>query len=314
MTLHIFFNNLSLCESEISHDDAVFMLKNFVSTIRSIKGIDPGCTLYSDININLLPLGSNNTISSLRNNSVCVEEGLFIKSLAHKYPLGSAFPENSALDYDYVLPADSPILPGKSALALGQSHAYDGICVSIPTIDFWEQNHLEIERHSLNSDVDLIIERVYSRNSTCPADVSNHEPSLRESLLPPFENGSQMWEARNALFPNLKFIPRVRQQVESILAGDPALNQIWIKLSGIDRAVLEWKNNGSDYPQFPFNHRPESKSRLAFTEFKDCDNYTRQFSLHTDYTPGEGRIHFILDHEPTRCALIGHIGKKLGIG
>ncbi len=92
------------------------------------------------------------------------------------------------------------------------------------------------------------------------------------------------------------------------------LEQAWIKLSGIDKAIASWKIAGGPHPMFPFNVRTESKSRRKLAEFKDAEGYKRIFSEHCDLAPTEGRIHFIVEPKPQPYALIGHIGRKLGIG
>ena len=92
------------------------------------------------------------------------------------------------------------------------------------------------------------------------------------------------------------------------------LEQLWIKLSGINKAVSEWASGSVPYPIFPFNVRPESSTRKKFVKFNDSDDIERTFSDHADLAPTEGRIHFLLLSEPKKHALVGHVGRKLGIG
>jgi hypothetical protein len=133
-------------------------------------------------------------------------------------------------------------------------------------------------------------------------------------LAPTIAHGAELWNRRAELLPNLVFIPRTRAQLEDIRPGDPMLNQAWIKLSGIDKAIEAWKVTNGRYPMFPFNVRPESRTRRALAEFRDCEGNICIFSDHCDLAPTEGRIHFMVRTDPRRHALIGHIGRKLGIG
>ena len=131
---------------------------------------------------------------------------------------------------------------------------------------------------------------------------------------PSFRSGADLWEHRATLLPNLVFIPRTRDQLEAILEGDPVLESVWTKLIGIDRAIEAWRRTNSAHPVFPFNVRPESRRRMGLVSFNDANGVSRSFSDHTDFAPGEGRLHFIVEAEPVRHALVGHIGRKLGIG
>ena len=137
---------------------------------------------------------------------------------------------------------------------------------------------------------------------------------VRALLIPEFASGTELWQRRAELLPNLIFIPRTQRQLEAILPGDPMLEQAWIKLSGIDKSIAAWKIACGPHPMFPFNVRPESRSRRHLAEFKDAEGYKRIFSEHCDLAPTEGRIHFIVGTGPERHALIGHVGRKLGIG
>ena len=215
---------------------------------------------------------------------------------------------------EYKLPAAAPICASLVAPALGLAHMLDGLGLSFPSHDFWRTQEIGLDLFEMDDKGVVTSRAVAARNACAVGDVDAHEATLREILRPRFRNGCELWAHRAELFPNLVFIPRTRTQIECILAGDPLLDQAWTKLSGIDKAIAAWGTTRSAYPLFPFNVRPESKSRMGLVEFNDANGILRIFSDHADLAPIEGRIHFIVELEPRRRALIGHVGRKLGIG
>ena len=64
-------------------------------------------------------------------------------------------------------------------------------------------------------------------------------------------------------------IPRTRAQIEILQKGDPQLRSIIERLSGIDTAIAMWRIADTDHPIFPFNVRPESRSRRNLARFND---------------------------------------------
>jgi len=157
-------------------------------------------------------------------------------------------------------------------------------------------------------------EKVDALNACSHNQLVAHAPALREALTPTVEDGQALWARREELFPYLRFIPRTRQQLEGLQGGDPVLASVVEVLTDIDEAVGHWARTGTAHPVYPFSVRPESRPRKNLTEFRDADNVKREFSDHCSFGPIEGRVHLILETAPSRHALIGHVGRKLGIG
>ncbi|MBB3349813.1 hypothetical protein [Sphingomonas sp. BK069] len=317
MPLQLFLNELTLTAEDLSHAEAVRMLKGIVEVAKAARAVSGAAVLNCECAINALPLGANFTVAAVRNAGDCVTETLFLKTLQDRAPLNQALQDPGAPDasnVEYKLPEDSPVSPGAAAQALGLSHLLDGLTVSLPTHAHWRGPEVPLDRLELLGNGELQSAAVIARNAYCADDVSYHSEALRQLSLPQFSSGAELWLNREALLPRLRFIPRTRAQIEGILEGDPVLESVWGKLMGIDRAIETWRRTGGARPRFPFNVRPESRSRMGLVAFNDADGNSRAFSDHTDFAPGEGRIHFIVGVEPDRHALIGHVGRKLGIG
>jgi hypothetical protein len=317
MTLQLFLNDLSAPAGAVLRTQSIAYLKGLVATVKAAKAIDDRLVLNCDMPLNQLALGPALTIASIRNDGECVEESQYLKTLNNRAPLGSVLAEAHGPDpdaFEYRIPAAAPISAGVAAPALGLAHLLKGLGVSLASAALWCSRDLDLDLLELDAEGEIAQRSVKARNASAAPDVAAHEASLRKDLRPPIRNGRDMWTHRAELLPNLAFIPRTKGQLEDILTGDPLLDQVWIKLSGIDQAIATWRFAKSAHPMFPFNVRPESSSRMNLVKFNDAEGTERTFSDHTDLAPIEGRVHFIVETVPRRHALIGHVGRKLGIG
>lgn len=317
MPLQLFLNELSVPNERLAREVSVGHLKRLVATVREARRLDASSILNSEESLVNFPLCKEVTIASIRNDGECVEESLYLKTVNSRAPLRLAAADAEDRDpslSEYKMRPDAPVRADEISLGLGHAHLFDGLGLSLGSHYFWDEPSIALSLAKLDSDGEVINELVAARNANSPAAVAHHAEALRALLAPAIADGAELWERRVELLPNLVFIPRTRSQLEGILIGDPMLQQAWIKLSGIDRAIEGWKIIKGPYPMFPFNVRPESKTRRGLAEFEDVEGRKRIFSDHCDLAPTEGRIHFIVESCPRRHALIGHVGRKLGIG
>jgi hypothetical protein len=317
MPLQLFLNELSFPSGQVARAVSVDFLKVLVASVRQAHSVDNTLVLNSEMPLGSLPLGAGATIATIRNGGDCVEESLYLKTVNNRAPLALAAGEAGGRDPDlseYTIYGGAPIFAGNTAVGLGFAHLLDGLCLSFGTHGFWSEQSLPLDLATLDAVGSILTEQVVARNADSADAVALHAEALLESLKPSIASGTELWERRAVLFPHLKFIPRTRAQIEVMLAGDPALHQAWIKLRGINQAIGVWKISGGPFPMFPFNVRPESSTRRKLAEFNDEQGNKQIFSEHCDLAPAEGRIHFIVKGKPDPYALIGHVGRKLGIG
>ena len=311
--LQLFLNELSTPLQQASATEAVARLKNFCQVVRRASSLDKQIILNMEVPLAQMSFGPNWPLPILRNLHGCVEESLYLKTVKDRAPFSAALGElGGADDVEYQMPGDAAASPGTAALALGLAHQLKGLAVSLPTHTAWCVPEIDLHRIKLTAEGDLVTDVVIARNASEPVHVDYHAQWLVTG--PDVESGVALWNRREELFPNLVFIPRTRPQIENLMNGDPQLRSIVHRLSGIDTAIGTWLIANAAYPSFPFNVRPESRTRQNLVCFNDADMVERVFSDHTDFTPGEGRIHFIVMSEPRRHGLVGHVGRKLGIG
>ncbi|MBS7533234.1 hypothetical protein KHC28_06120 [Ancylobacter sonchi] len=157
---------------------------------------------------------------------------------------------------------------------------------------------------------------VEARNLTATIGATPFEEFLRRPPPPAVVDGVDLWARRSDLFPNLQFLPRVRGQVESLMASDRILAAAVRRLGDIDASVGAWANDGTAAPQWTCYMRPESERRInkGLVDFADAGGVTETYSDHADLGPAEGRFHILLKSEPSRHAVVGNVGRKIGIG
>lgn len=272
MSLQLFLNELSVPNEQPPRAIAIERLQQLVATVRRASGIDAALILNSHVTLGNFPLGDQTTIASIRNDGECVEESLYLKTINNRAPMTltkADVPEGDPDLCEYRMPDAAPVRAGEIALGLGYAHLFPGLGLSLASHEFWLKRSVELELTKIDHAGHISTVQVAALNAESPNAIDFHADVLRKLLRPTIMNGAELWERRTELLPNLVFIPRTRAQLESIRAGDPLLEQTWIKLSGIDKAIGAWKIGKGPYPMFPFNVRPESKSRRALTEFTD---------------------------------------------
>ncbi|MBO6809235.1 hypothetical protein [Thalassospira sp.] len=317
MPLRLFLNDLSIPEGLLAREQSIRLLKKLVSTVREAHCIDTNLELYSEVGLSHFSLGEGTTVASLRNDGNCVEESQFLKRVNDRAPIKLSREDGGDPDpslREYKLLKTAPVHAGQEAIALGFSHALKGLGLSLDSHEFWQAQSIQLNLIEFDDSEELIASLVSTLNASSPDTVRYLQNDIRALFQPNFNGGAELWARREELLPNLTFIPRTRHQIQSIQHGEPLLAQTWIKLSGINQAIENWKSSGGSRPLFPFNVRAESRTRLNLVQFRDCNGVIREFSDHCDLAPTECRIHFIIEQAPTPHVLIGHVGRKLGIG
>ncbi|WP_449060681.1 hypothetical protein [Planomonospora algeriensis] len=143
-----------------------------------------------------------------------------------------------------------------------------------------------------------------------PDHAEAHMEWIKQVGIPHLRVGSEVWESRGSLYPNLLFLPHTEQHFAE-------LRMDWVvpaarELQRIDHAIGNWDPRQTREPMWRSRVTPEGETRKRLCRFKDFDGTVRVFDLHGRFTPGEGRVYFRLVPEEGK-AIIAHVGLKLGI-
>lgn len=200
---------------------------------------------------------------------------------------------------------------------LGLAHFFDGAAVSFDRDQRWVASVVPLVLHSMESDASIVETHVSARNFASAMHVHASTEWLSTfAVEEKIANGAELWERRSELFPNLEFIPRTKNQIMRLGAGEHLFLQTQAALSKLNRSVEEWDPKQTPVPSYPFHVRPESESRIneGLFDFDDGSGTTVTFSPHVYLAPPPHRLHFVIRSVPRKMAVIGHVGRKLGIG
>jgi len=317
MPIRLFVNELSFPIADCVVVEAAARLESFAGAFRAVAAIDRNISIDSAVPLSQLNFATNWPLAALRNQPTCKELGQYLQRLADRAPFNHALgevPEDDAGGPDYRMPAGAAWCAGDPAVGIGLSHIFDGVAISLSTHEVWTLRHIDLDRNELDAAGEIVTTEVVARNAIDAEAITEHSEFLTNLVRPEVHNGAEIWERRAELFPHLRFIPRTEGQLAGLLHGDPLVGVVLDRLLKLDDAIRIWRDTGCASPPIPYYVRPESTTREALTEFKDDDQTKRRFSWHGDYGPGENRLHYILEDDPLRLAVIGHIGRKLGIG
>lgn len=319
MPCELFLNELSVPQGNLGIEAACAHLRAVVGTVRAIRAIDSSVCLNTETPINAICIGEGNAVAVLRNNGRCVEEAQFLKLLKDRSPFERIAEElggDGHLTSEYRLTPDSPVSPGIVARALGLSHSFAGIAVSFGSHECWNESEIPLDKTYLDDEGEIQSLRVLARNACLAAHVPAHAQHLQDAVRGEVIDGRDAWARRADIFPHLRFIPRVQAQIESLQGGDRVLRAAVARLLDIEGAVAAWAATNAPAPEWTCFVRPESATRIqkGLVNFSNDEGAQETFSDHADFGPAEGRVHFILKTTPDRHALVGHVGRKLGIG
>lgn len=202
-------------------------------------------------------------------------------------------------------------------LALASERIFDTICFSM---DYpkWQHSVYSIDVEVIFEDehgnVVSRVEKSATKHVSCLAHVHEHRNFIIEKITSTIESGRQLWENREALFPNLDFCENVRGQLAIYTANTMGFQTIISRLFDLQNVASGLNGEPITPEHFPTLTTPESDSRIkkfgAQLTFRSPDRLERLFAWHSRFTPGAGRIHFVALEDQNKI-IIGYIGPKI---
>lgn len=232
----------------------------------------------------------------------------YIKALRNRAPFADVFPDSTARDdveHEY---------EGERVEGIGAAHLMDGLSVSLPVSAVWHRPWLEITVRTLaeNDAGGLVMAESTAsvRHSARPVDLKPHEQWGRSNGLDTVDSATRLWEERADYFPSLRFLPRVRQDLEAMQL--PGFVQVRGLLTRLQESAARWDPTVAAVPAWQgAKVTPEHEQRRRLCLFTDEDGEEHCYDWHARFTPEAGRLHFRL--MPERRALeVAYIGPKIG--
>lgn len=307
-------NELSLPQEtdQSAAGQVVVLIDTFARTLRAVSRIRPDIALASPLALNTQRVGPSGLTFAAYAQSAggrTLEHWRLIQIMRNHAPFATV-PQLALIDDE-----EEYRLCGVPAQGLGLACANGQLAVSFDG-QTWGQHEITIDRIWLEESPDgEVCERAQARtahHAASPEHVARQAAFIRTLALPDPYSGNDIWVDRAHLYPNLRFLPRVESQLT--LLTKPALDQVVARLRELDHVSEMWTQVAStDWTALiQSKTTPESLSRRPLCMFHDVDGAERCFQWHARFSPGPGRLHFLLPSESASdLVTIGHVGRKL---
>ncbi len=238
-------------------------------------------------------------------------EFAFFASLASKLPLLSDVDQDVE---DRFRGCEAKDLPPKDGEPLVLCAITDGIAVGLPS-DGWGRDQLTIRFNEMLPDGNIVEASETIDNLTRSA---HAQPICKRHLaiIRQFKTGAELWKARKAAFPKLRFGPEVEGHLAKL--GGTDLRMLVEKLTMLDALTATWRANRGPAPpgwdEAGVRNESETVRRMN-PELREARRFRSRcgppelFFWHIDFR-GDKRIHLRFDSSKRKVE-IGYIGKKL---
>jgi hypothetical protein len=312
MELEIVFNELSLQSPAADINTAKQWMTEFIKTILAIKppsNVKRKLRTKSDFQD--LLLAPDYPIYKWRKDpDVDIEAQRLIRSLQDK---------NDPPLPDIADPEIQVIYQGQDTIGIYYAYVYNSLAISLQSEPQWEASSLEVQVTKINEDEEeqLITTNESVIHASCSNHVKEHAVRLKINVL----NGSELWNRREELFPNLEFCKSGNKQLRELLTGDDKLATVMQKLEIIQQCAQNWKTGFFSLDGYAIEESGESESTMnqywRERTFMCPDGQERTFERHAKLKDCNWRIYFLPTLETkdletkNKKVIIGYVGTHL---
>jgi hypothetical protein len=306
LSIFLCLNELSL-GAQVDRSVVDSAMGELIDLLRAVRGLRSDMSVVSAVPLKDVELGAGyfvqQWIGADRRNH---DRWLYIRDIQNRAPFSTVLASQDPYLVEYRF-AD------QVAEGLGAAHQSSGLAISLGVDELWEGTSLKLDRLVIGETDDGFEEEqdeVVVHHASRKAHVDVQAEWIERLQADEVSSGSDIWDQRGDLFPDLTFLPRVEDQLRMLAL--PSVRVVWEKLIALERSVREWRRSGAPWPTWQMDVRPENEGRESYCMFEDIDGVTRLFELHVRFPPRPGRIHFRVVSED-RSARVAHVGRKLGI-
>ena len=310
MDLEMVFNELSIDTPAENIQEARQWMTKFINTIRAASFAGVNRVLRTHIDVNNTLLAFEYPLARWRNDGdVDLEARRYFRSLISQYPPLEDLPEikNDMLSQDF-------FYQDRRAYGFGIAYLLESLSISLPSSEDWEVHLIDIQTQWLDNNGVLASQDLQIPHASNSIHIDKLEGWIENRLKTGAQNGEDLWNRREKLFPNLLFCDHIEKQIQPLKHGSPIFRQIIKRLFELQSYCINWNKGAFSPDQLSFKATVESEPTLK--KYSKERTYTCQggnevtFTWHGRITPGEWRIYF----DPTvgpGMMRIGYIGPKL---
>ena len=298
-----FLNELSVAPVPLSARQALDLVKNLIDALRAVRAYRPNVSLNAARPLVDHLVDAEKTLKQVLQGDDFREEWGFLRRLADRAPIDAGLSDPRALDgVEY-------FCNEKAAVALGWAHLLDTLAISFASHANWNRAEIELTRLELDA------EGVLHDSVVCCRHVSGEDHAaiwadwLKHYGAEELPNLMQLWNGRQEMLPELRFLDRVERDLAALGDGEPSYKQALLTLRIINEDIRRW--DGTGVPRFSTKVTGEGEQRKKFCFVRDIDGKEYCFDLHARFTGGlPGRIHFRISGKEKK-AVVAYVGKKL---
>jgi hypothetical protein len=311
MTVKIVFNELSLNKPFDSKQVAMKGMTAFTETLRTAieKGAKRELCTRDDFDFLQLSLGYQ--IVQWRNDpAVDKDDRRFLRSLQDKTYTPLPDIVDASVETNYL---------GSRAIGLEYAFSCEALAVSFQSETQWDCDLLKLSVTELKENGELCNKTVNVFHASSEQHVLNHTSWIVGQSRINIVIGSDLWERRNELLPNLEFCEETARQLIALQSGHVMLRPVIKRLFELEHHCKDWRTGAFSPGTLPCSTTPESQVTLnqygRERTFMCPDGQERIFSWHVRLTPMAWRI-YIIPIAPdslnlTGKIIIGYIGPHL---
>ncbi len=281
-------------------------MNEFVGLLRSVRKLSLDITLVTHVTLASMEIAEGYYIQQwIGADPANKDRWRFIRAIQNRAPFTAMSPSDLQNGLEY-------FRDGRRSDGLGLADLLDGLAISLPLDKQWSEPWLQVTRSALEEDdsgeITVQTEGRSVRHASGDEHVIHHKQWIASAGRNEISVGIDIWRAKNDLFPNLTFLPRVEQDLRNLRRDwvRPATEQ----LRKLEVSIAAWKESRTALPLWHTKITGEYERREHGCEFTDLDGVVRVFELHARMTPGAGRLHFRLVTED-RTVRVAYIGMKI---
>ncbi|HET8658751.1 MAG TPA: hypothetical protein VFM55_07105 [Micromonosporaceae bacterium] len=305
MSLLVFLNELSYQDTNARHEEIIGSIHGLVALLREVRRHRTDIALVTEVAFVDLTIGTGFSMRQWQADGRNRDSARFIRAMRNRAPFSSVLDDQAHDTTEYTH-------DGRTAHGLGWAHLGGGLAASLALSPAWNSSRLLLHRCALveNDAGDVVLEDTDEevRHASQVAHVAEHRQWIYQTGVSDIHTGAELWRLREDVFPRLRFLPRVAEDLER-------LHREWVRpakelLSRLQEAAEAWDPGQAPAPTWPTKVTPEHEQRRRLCWFDDPVAGRALFDLHARLTPGAGRLHFRWDADKGEV-IIGYLGRKL---
>lgn len=294
-------------KQEVDRLEAIDAARQLVGIIREARKVNQKVSINASGRLSDCLIAPNWTLGSVLVGREFQLEWDFLRGLADRSPLSAGFETKLA----EMAGREAVTQSGKSSDALTWAWALGTGTASLRGDAEWQSAWVVSTCTFIDDDGELQVDNVEVRNSSTSEHIQEHADWLATLGINQSPAGGVLWGEREARFPRIRFLPRVRKDLLELSTSGAPYKSALDTLKALNDDLTKW-DGASPLVYSVKVAAGEHDSRRQYCYVRDhADGKEHCFDAHAFFTGGiPGRIHFLLD-PANKTLVVAYVGFKL---